>query len=51
MAAAVAAVVMEEDVADMVVAEAVVSHICTLSPPVPSADGTNKDAGRRLHLF
>jgi hypothetical protein len=33
MVAAVAAVVMEEDVADMVVAEAVVSHICTLSPP------------------
>lgn len=39
--------------ADSVVAVAadVVSQICSLDLPVPSADGTNKDAGRRFYLF
>ena len=45
--------VMEEaeDTAEAVVADEVVSSHNSLSTPVPSADGTNKDVTRRFHLF
>ncbi len=55
MAAAVvvAAGVMEEvDIVEAAVAVVVeVSSICPPFTPVPSADGTNKDVGRRFRLF
>jgi hypothetical protein len=48
-----AADVMEEvDIVEAAVAVVVeVSSICPPFAPVPSADGTNKDVGRRFHLF
>jgi hypothetical protein len=42
---------VEVDSVVAVVAADVVSQICSLNSPVPSADGTNKDAGRRVYLF
>lgn len=53
MAVAAVAAAMEEVVdteEDAVVAVVEVSQICTLFP-CSIADGTNKDAGRRFHLF
>ncbi len=51
VAAAVDAMEVADSVEVVVEDVVVVSQLCSLKSPVPSADGTNKADGRRFHLF